>query len=345
MFQALCNGDIAGAKSKAVGFDWHATSDVWGTPLLAIFSGYCFQPEEADETMINTKTTLVKWCILQGADPHQHAPRSCNWKVPVGETNVDIAGNSALSFLANASHGIEMTLDETDYTDDERFDRLSDVESRLEFFSALISQNLGPPKVRVLEGVVSAWEKIYQDRAAADVVFVCHDAKECRAHSLVLKAVSPVLSAMLDQNSSWREAQHQKIETTDSLGAIENFVALVYTGSFAEGQLEDGTIGAKELIQIAEVAQRYQVEFLMPALTIRLRNDVSNATFDMICDFAIRHVNFDLQSVCMSHASSKTKRMSWAECEGWLKDLSPRVQALVSSRIGLQSAKRIRRTL
>jgi len=360
IFQALYDGDIETVKTGASTFDWHGTSEEWGTPLLAVIAGNCFDPF-SDATMVETKLKLISWCISQGADPYMHAPPCCSWRLEVGrygEVHEILGGNSAVSIVCNLLNSVKDFMDYLWYeaweqNGDGVYQEAQEAYARLQRFQKfLVSAERGPAKTKVLEGVANLWEKIYKERASADVVFVCEgtnglETRECCAHSLVLKAASPVLSAMLDSEGAWQEGQHRRIKTEDSAAVIEHFISLVYTGCFAEGQTSaESADAAEELIDIAEVAQRYQVDFLIAGLLPRLRRLLSDANFDLICGFALRHGEKDLQRDCRECAwELHFRHMSEEAWEAWFGSLSPRVRTLVNNSIGLQTEKRRRRTL
>eukprot|EP00930_Biecheleria_cincta_P068894 TRINITY_DN56721_c0_g1_i1.p1 TRINITY_DN56721_c0_g1~~TRINITY_DN56721_c0_g1_i1.p1 ORF type:complete len:383 (+),score=62.05 TRINITY_DN56721_c0_g1_i1:100-1149(+) len=345
-------------KIGAATFDWNTTSEQWGTPLLAIMVGKFFSSNKAT---YEAKVKMMTWCIAQGADPHAHAPLFCSWEIHAGMLNLRhgasiIGGHSAVSIVSMLIHKNVTETKATGYISDEseadfEYEKCQKLDQRLrQVYDLLVFAERGPAKVHVLEGVASLWENIYKDRATADVVFFCNttsgqDQKECRAHSLVLKAASPVLSAMLDSESAWQEGQNRKIEVGDTVGVVEHFISLIYTGCFAEGQMTSG-IEPADVIEIAELAQRYQVDFLISGLIHHLHRHLSDANFDSICSFALRHGEKDLQRDCRDHVRALYfGDMSKEAWDVWFASLSPEVQAFVSRIIGLQTQKRQRRCL
>merc|ERR1712070_298625 len=170
------------------------------------------------------------WCIARGADPEAHAPILCDWNVLMGPRNVRIGGNSALSLICNLREVIPYWRDEVlsidsdgefefDFSDEDEVHRqlqtIKEVEKRLDRFLQTFSNTQGRPQhVSVLLGVADLWETLFHDTASADVVFLTKGGKEIRAHSLVLRAASPVLSAML-QSETWSEGRGKPIRTED----------------------------------------------------------------------------------------------------------------------------------
>mmetsp|Transcript_12319 Transcript_12319/g.22157 ORF Transcript_12319/g.22157 Transcript_12319/m.22157 type:complete len:219 (+) Transcript_12319:62-718(+) len=173
VFEALYDGNTEVVKRAAASFDWRASCDTWGSPLLAIIAGKCFDLD-ASRALFDAKLELAQWCIAHGSEPEQHAPASCIWKVWIGPCFFSLHGNSALSLVCNFREELVTFREDCTEEEDDLRGPLTDALTRLDlFFKALTSSERGPPKVCILEGVANLWERIYQDEVSADVVFAC----------------------------------------------------------------------------------------------------------------------------------------------------------------------------
>lgn len=287
----------------------------------------------------------------------QHTPVNCGWAVEMGTREMRLGGNSALSLVCNLQGEIEEWRKDVD-DDWERSSLISSISARLRtFLKIFTSAPRGAHRVQVLAGVVDLWDRLYQHTSSADVIFVARGGREHYAHSTILTLASPVLSAML-QSGTWAEGKCKRIEIQDSSAAIEDFLSLIYTGGLSAKQLDEGscdsqlregskhhsslTDPASHLLEVAEIACRYQVNMLVAPLVSRLRGSVSTPTFDCICSFALRHTEKDLQKECEKVASSLHLKMGSDEWGAWLGSLSSSVQEFVRNSLGLQSQKRRR---
>ncbi|CAE7263871.1 unnamed protein product [Symbiodinium pilosum] len=87
-------------QSGGHNFDFNLVDEVWGTPLLAILAGKMWRPSQTSDQTFRAKKHLAAFCLMAGANPEQHAPESCRWRVCIGGASAPLAGNSPISLTS-----------------------------------------------------------------------------------------------------------------------------------------------------------------------------------------------------------------------------------------------------
>lgn len=280
-------------RTDTTSFNWAASHPRFGSVVHTICFGLIAYDEDASErekykAMIvqgsNKRLSLLEFAMTQGADPHVVAPITCNsrqcWQGGEGEVTegVRFAGKTAIECLLSTKAVVAQA--KGDWEEElETIDRALDIVSR-----PLSSRDC--TRVPVCERVVDTWATVMADSASADVVIYTRPedcqptyysavsavgaacaagsfAGQVNAHSNVLRAASPVLSAMLSQ-VRMREGARREITLEDcSIEAVQVLVSLIYTASLPADEAEPEV---STLLEALALAHRWQVQHVVEIL-------------------------------------------------------------------------------
>mmetsp|Transcript_49934 Transcript_49934/g.116592 ORF Transcript_49934/g.116592 Transcript_49934/m.116592 type:complete len:362 (-) Transcript_49934:60-1145(-) len=301
-FNALFRADdffVKGAVTPC--FNWQQVSVKFGTILQAIVAGAIYDYEEP-QRIFDKRLELIPWCISRGADPDQHAPEKVQCKVPVDNLDLPLAGNSAQSILSTV-----LCIYQQELLSD--MDPLSILPHRLKMMQKLLLTSERPKLRLVVESIAThVWEEVSSEPEFADVAVLSMamppNGMRCRfpAHSVILCQASPVFDAML-KHKGWRESDSFQITLEESPDVLRIFLMMLCSGVLP---MLDGK-DVRDLVRVAEMADKYQVEFLVPVLLAHFRQNITIPTFASICDFGLKYKQSGLLADCSKFVGEKAR--------------------------------------
>lgn len=174
--------------------------------------------------------------------------------------------------------------------------------------------------------MVDLWESI--GRSEGDVELRCADGV-VSTHSNVLNHASPVLAAMLQ--GGFKEGQERAIAVQKQQASVRLFVDLLHCGA------SQAAPDAKAAVEAFELAHLWQVPHVGAMLGRELGSLLSDDTFAVICETAVRTEHRGLTDRCAEFARNSAKVKARVE-KG---DLPAAVLGLLQA----EPAKKRRRTL
>ncbi|CAE7763456.1 spopl, partial [Symbiodinium pilosum] len=303
VFEALFDADLRFVQSAAAAsFDWQQVSQQHGTPLQAIVAGAIFDFDEPERRFAQ-RLELLSWCVGRGADPDQHATEKAVGRVSVDGAELILAGTSAQSLIRTV-----YCLCQQDLISD--MDPQSMLVSRLKTMQKRMAAAERPTCHSVVDSVMShMWEEMCREPDFADVAVLSQPVGplglRClfRAHSVLLCHASPVFNVMLKPNhQAWRESDNHCITLDESPAAVEVFLSMLYSGCFPHADCD-----CDVLITVAEMADKYQVDKILPGLAAQIRRRISVDNFAMICAYAQKYSCLTLLSDCESFVREKAR--------------------------------------
>jgi len=345
VWEALALGKLGFVEEAELReFDWNAQHQTYGTPLIAILLGKLCKKgdsdsdsDSADEDNIlidfvtnnqaqkQARLDLLKLAIQRGADPNVKAPASFSctrqwWKI--GAADVQESKTRTITFRDFSAFSVVVKCVETF----ELMESVHDWKAECEFLEGAMrilnsysgaGSDCSPP-LNVSEGVVHTWESVLRDSGAADLTIVCRTpgtpgsrreavAPELRAHRLVLRNASKVLRAMF--SSTFLEGANSRLEVDFDTDAVHLLLELVYTGSSAGPEEDEGggtpaPTEASTMAATLELAHQWQIEHVVQMLARALTREFTLDTFPMICELGLRLQLPDLVSASRSWARS-----------------------------------------
>eukprot|EP00927_Polykrikos_kofoidii_P053985 TRINITY_DN48491_c0_g1_i1.p1 TRINITY_DN48491_c0_g1~~TRINITY_DN48491_c0_g1_i1.p1 ORF type:complete len:386 (-),score=41.42 TRINITY_DN48491_c0_g1_i1:207-1364(-) len=314
IWDALAMGeDSVRELADASAFNWKASHPKFGSPVHAIIFGIGFSDDEEeweneyeDETddvngqdqygtMIDgtdrqrrKRLVLLQHALESGADPHIVAPNSCNRSTSFsfwvhGDWQytdcIDFAGKTAVECVLAGKRVLLSFGEKHD---------ASLVKHSLETVETVLSmfwrRRDGVARVSVAESMLDIWASVMADTSESDVSIRVKSAATLRAHSVVLRAASPVLSAML--SGTMREGSSRQITIEEySIEVVELLLSLIYTGSLPADSSDPK---ASLMLKALSLAHCWQVQHAVEMLANRLAKRLDIHNFERVLSVALR---------------------------------------------------------
>ncbi|CAE7333665.1 NHX3 [Symbiodinium sp. CCMP2592] len=311
IFSALFRGDLLFVQSASPYFDWQKVSLKYGTTLQAVVAGAIWDFDESDRKF-EERMELLSWCISRGADPDQHSHEKVFGRVPLDTTDLCLAGSSARSLVRTVD-----TICFDDFISD--CDPQALLPGRLKAMQQLLARAVDRPKCHlVVESVVGhMWAEICRDPEFADVTILSRPMTERKlrcvflAHSVLLCHASPVFKAMLT-NKAWQEGGNHRIVLDEPPAAVNTFLSLLYSGCFPEEECS-----CQDIVTVAEMADKYQVERMIPGLLSQMRSRMTVDNFASICSYALKYIDLALIRDCETFVQEKARQGEIRPDERW----------------------------
>ncbi|CAJ1424377.1 unnamed protein product, partial [Effrenium voratum] len=164
-------------------------------------------------------------------------------------------------------------------------------------------QRLESPKATVPEELLEMWARLLADSSTADLRICISgstgEVSELNAHSVVLRAASPVLNAML--SGCMQEASGRVSVENVSLAAAKVLLSLMYTGSLPLDLDAQSTV----VLEAMCLAHRWQVQYVVHILVSAAEKALTPETFEPTADCAIRLQLPELLAICRSFANAR----------------------------------------
>ncbi|CAJ1394028.1 unnamed protein product [Effrenium voratum] len=313
--------------ANTTSFDWQSTHPHFGSAVHAILFGRIDDGQESAEediyhysdivlaTEVSTKQrlNLLKFSLENGASPDIVAPESCirclSWRwFEKDEWTEDVipAGKSGVETLLAVKRALLKSESTTPKAAVHK--KIQDVDKALvTLFSS--DQRLESPKATVPEELLEMWARLLADSSTADLRICISgstgEVSELNAHSVVLRAASPVLNAML--SGCMQEASGRVSVENVSLAAAKVLLSLMYTGSLPLDLDAQSTV----VLEAMCLAHRWQVQYVVHILVSAAEKALTPETFEPTADCAIRLQLPELLAICRSFANAR-KRASAA---------------------------------
>lgn len=372
---ALANGDADVVQKAPLEFDVHDVHPTYGTAFTAPLDkfmrwtgGFSKNPKAMEQ--------CINELVGRGARLDACVPDSCKAKLSVthfmtspvaGKTKDEVqeftkrqisiayAGKPLIEILLEMRATIETQQEEFAELDDVWSSRFTPWRECLEPVNELITRvlNLMPmhhkvPRVSVPEAVVDLWERVLASPDCADLQIQSRSGETLqRVHSAVFMEISPVTRAMLSSGMS--EGQKKAVQVDDDSGAVRLFFSMVYSGCLPpsdenEGQCQS-TAEVTDAVGALDISTRWVAEGFTSALAERLRLMITEKTFEIIFDAALRHQLMTLRDGCVDFARQSPAVKEALHAGQFQNDaVVQQLQKLFGSP-GLASCRRKRRAL
>eukprot|EP00435_Cladocopium_sp_Y103_P061871 s1389_g23.t1 len=265
-------------KLNLDGFDWSCRSETGKTLMVTYIDSALVLHKSKFEDALR----CIDWLIRSGASIAQTCTSGVSW-ICQGETEeerkqsrvvLECDGLSAVSHVMAWQDKFREQRFVTDWQDEEEF-----LENVISCFAAASSQSTSQPRVSIHEGIAELWEKSLAAKDSHNLTIVTAD-DVVTAHAHMVKAASPVVTAMLA--SPMKEGKAQSIEVKDtSSKAVSLFVEILYTCS-VQDELDHETA-----LEALDLAHRWQVQVVVDILTDLLAGMITYASFAAIGEHAI----------------------------------------------------------
>ena len=300
VFNALFRGDLQFVQSATSCFDWEQVSLKYGTPLQAIVAGAIWDFDEP-ERKFSERLELLSWCISQGADPEQHAHGKVFGRVQIERDDLILAGTSAQSLIRTVH-----TFCRQEFLTD--LDPQSLLLPRLKAMQKLLTALARPKCFSVVQSVAGhMWAEICHEPEYADVTVLSRPMTDkglrCvfLAHSVLLCHASPVFKAMLKERA-WREGDNHRIILDEPPGAVDIFLSMLCSGVLPDEYT------CQEIATAAEMADKYQVDTMIPGLVAQMRRRMSVDNFATLCAYALKYSNLAMIGDCEAFVRKKAQQ-------------------------------------
>uniref|UniRef100_A0A7S2PC89 BTB domain-containing protein n=1 Tax=Zooxanthella nutricula TaxID=1333877 RepID=A0A7S2PC89_9DINO len=277
----------------------------------------------------------------QGADPHVVAPETCNFEpsfmhdenAELNTKPIRFSGKTAIECLLAAKRVL------TQADPDAWGKGIDDIGRAL----TILSEARSPPgmaKIPVSEGVVDTWAAVLADAQSADVAIralagpegrergrAAEGGKVLHAHSVVLRAASPVLAAMLSKGM--REGERKEIDLEDcGYREVQVLLSLMYTSSLPGDEEEPS---AHTLLEALRLAHRWQARQVVEILEAGLAKALKKETLEPILEEALALGLPRLSQACKVFISNNDQLMR--------SKLAPRGQGFRSAAVRSEVAR------
>ena len=193
-------------KLRLESFDWSSRDSDGKTMLVVHIHSALINSSSFPDSL-----RALEWLIVSGASIEQKCTGGASnfwWeeKPQVPKIRVECKGLTSISYVRELQRKMREHL--SDWKDQEAF--LAKV---LKSFAAACGSRGVGPRVSIHEGIVELWEKSLAAKASHDLTIETADGM-VTAHAHMMKAASPVVSAMLE--SPMKEGRTQCIEIKDT---------------------------------------------------------------------------------------------------------------------------------
>jgi len=286
-------------------WDWNQTHCHHGTPLMAVSLELIRHAGSNEQSF-----QLLRYLMSRGADPRVMTRGHCTGQF--GPWGGEGLFPKTESFALGGYSAITMAIQVQTVL--RKFPvpyaaQIANVDKVLKIYaeySAPESQLVVP------QATVGFWEEVLRDKASADVDLEVPSSSSAsreptpdsggvvKAHSLILKAASPVLKALLASPMKEGATGHIRVEGV-GLPSVRTLLQLLYTGVLEDE--EDVNI----LLGVLDLAHRWQIPHVVRLAEGALVPLVELETLGVLCETALLKNLSRLRASCQRFAAWKSK--------------------------------------
>ena len=165
---------------------------------------------------------------------------------------------------------------------------------------AMLNNERHKPEIKGVNRLIQNFESLLQDEWGSDIVLKTDD-HEFKAHSISLRARSPIFAAMFQHEMV--EKKTGKVDIADcSTAGFKVFLQYVYTGNAS-------TMSPENVLDLYYIADKYQVEDLKTDCIEYMKNIISGNNFFEITNLALKHAIYDLEDFAVRFFCRNTKKI------------------------------------